>query len=83
MVDAYGVTAKELVRPTRRSIEARQVGLYGLRRWAGQTLPAIARRMGMTYSAVSRRVSAVERRLAVDHSWRERIARLSVVKDKT
>lgn len=37
----------------------RQVALHGLRRWAGQGLTPIARRMGVRYSAVSRRVSAV------------------------
>jgi REP element-mobilizing transposase RayT len=83
VADAYGVTAKELVRPTRRPSEARQVGLYGLCRWAGEPLAAIARRMGLTYSAVSRRVSAVERRLALDPHWRKRVTRLAVVQDKT
>jgi len=54
----------DLVRPTRRPSEARPVALYGLRRWAGQALAAIAGRMGVTYRAVSRRANAVERRLA-------------------
>jgi chromosomal replication initiation ATPase DnaA len=79
----YGVPVADLVRPTRRPSEARQVALYGLRRWAGESLPAIARRMGLTYSAVSRRVSLVERRLAADRRWRARLADLSDVKVKT
>lgn len=76
----YGVRVTDLVRPTRRPSEARQVALYGLRRWAGESLPAIARRMGVTYSAVSRRVSAVERRLAKDRRWAASLAKLSEVK---
>jgi REP element-mobilizing transposase RayT len=80
---AYGVQRADLVRPTRRPSEARQVALYGLRRWAGETLPAIARRMGLTYSAVSRRVSAVERRQAADRRWGARLAALADVKVKT
>ncbi len=83
VAQAYGVGLQELVRPTRRPSEARQVALYGLRRWAGEALPAIARRMGVTYSAVSRRVSAVERRLAANRHWRARLADLPDVKDKT
>ena len=51
----------DLVRPTRRPSEAWQVALYGLFRWAGQGLAAIARRMGFSYSAVSRRVSVMAR----------------------
>ena len=73
----------DLMRPTRRPSEARQVALYGLRRWAGEGLPAIARRMGVTYSAVSRCVNAVERRLAADRRWRGRHTELSDVKVKT
>ncbi|MGH7395305.1 MAG: transposase, partial [Candidatus Methylomirabilales bacterium] len=55
VAQGYGVRVADLVRPTRRPSEARQVALYGLRRWAGEVLPAIARRMGLGYSAVSRR----------------------------
>ena len=83
VTQAYGVGLKELVQPTRRPSEARQVVLYGLRRWAGESLPAIARRMGLTYTAVSRRVSAVERQLAENRRWRARVATLSDVKVKT
>ncbi len=79
----YGVRVADLVRPTRRPSEARQVALYGLRRWAGEALPAIARRMGVGYSAVSRRVSAVARRLTEDRRWRARLADLSDGKIKT
>jgi REP element-mobilizing transposase RayT len=79
----YGVGLATLLRPTRRPSEAREVAFYGLRRWAGQSLPAVARRMGVTYSAVSRRVSAVERRLAADSRWQACLARLFDVKFKT
>jgi REP element-mobilizing transposase RayT len=83
VTQAYGVSRAELVRPTRRPSEARQVALYGLRWWAGEALPAIARRMGLTYSAVSRRVSAVARRQETTRHWRTRLAALSDVKVKT
>jgi hypothetical protein len=44
----YGFTPpSDLVKPTRRPSEARQVALYGLRWWAGEGLSAIARRMGV------------------------------------
>lgn len=79
----YGVTVADLVGPTRRPSEARQVALYGLRRWAGESLPAVARRMGMTYSAVSRRVSAVAQRLVKARSFRTRVENVSDVKVKT
>lgn len=83
VAQAYRVQVVDLVRPTRRPSEARQVAVYGLRRWAGEALPAIARRMGVTYSAVSRRVSAVERRGAGDRRWRAHLAELPDVKVKT
>lgn len=83
VAEEFGVSLNELVRPTRRPSEAREVAFYGLRRWAGERLSEVARRMGVTYSAVSRRVSAVERRLAEDRRWRERLATFLVVKVKT
>ena len=53
------------------------MALYGLRRWAGEALPAIPRRMGVSYGAVSRRVSAVARRQGEARRFRARLARLS------
>jgi REP element-mobilizing transposase RayT len=79
----YGLRVADLVQPTRRPTEARQVALYGLRRWAGESLPMIARRMGITYSAISRRVSAVEQRLTEDHGWAASLSNLSNGKVKT
>ena len=79
----YGIAVAYLVRPTRRPSEARQVALYGLRRWAGEGLIAIARRMGFSYSAVSRRVNAVAQQLVKDQRFRQRVERLSDVKVKT
>jgi len=79
----YKVRVADVVRPTRRPTEARQVALYGLRRWAGESLPVIARRMGITYSAISRRVSAVERRLGDDRRWRAHLVALADGKVKT
>jgi hypothetical protein len=57
--------------------------LYGLRRWAGEGLLTMARRMGVMSSAVSRRVSAVARRQAEDRRWAARLAKLSDGKVKT
>jgi len=59
----------------------RQVALYG-RRGAGEALPAIARRMGVSDRAVSRRVSAVARRQG-GARVRERLASLSDGQGKT
>jgi putative transposase len=83
VAQGYGVRVADLLRPTRRPSEARQVALYGLRRWAGEGLPAIARRTGIGYSAVSRRVSAVAQRLAEERGLRARLAALSDDKVKT
>ena len=83
MARGYGLAVLDLVRPTRRPNEARQMALYGLRRWAGEALPSVARRMGISYSAVSRRVGAVVRRLAQDQRFRLRVERLSDIKVKT
>lgn len=66
--------------PTRRPSEARQVTLSGLRWWAGEGLTAIARRMGVSYSAVSRRVT---QRLREDPQFRTRVERVIDVKLKT
>jgi len=49
----------------------------------GEALPAIARRMGVSYSAVSRRVSAVARRQGEARRFHERLARLSDGKVQT
>lgn len=72
-----GQRVADVVRPTRRPSEARQVALYGLHRWAGERLIAIAHRMGVSDSAVSRRVSAVAQRLAQDKRFRARVEQLS------
>jgi len=59
------------------------VALYGLRRQAGLGLQAIARRMGLSYSGVSRRVSAVGARLVTDRRFRRRVESALDVKVKT
>jgi hypothetical protein len=59
----YGVRVEEIVKPTRRPSEARQIGLYVSRRVAGLGLKAIGERFEMGYTGVSRRVGAVEERL--------------------
>lgn len=50
---------------------------------AGEGFTAIARRMRESYSAVSRRVGAVEKRLAADRRFRIRIERVRDGKFKT
>jgi hypothetical protein len=50
---------------------------------AGEALPAIARRMGVSYRAVSRRVSAVAWRQGEERRFRERLARMSDGQVKT
>ena len=79
----YGLAVAELRRFTHRPSEARQVALYGLRRWAGVSLAEIGKQMGLSYAGVSRRVSAVAQRLAADQRFREQIRRLSDAKFKT
>ncbi len=80
---AYRVPVAALSRPSRRPSEARQAALYGLRQNAGLGLPAIADRMGLSYSGVSRRVSAVRVRLATDRRFRRRVESALDVKVKT
>lgn len=80
---AYRVPVDELGHPSRRPSEARQAALYGLRQEAGLGLRAIADRMGLSYSGVSRRVSAVRVRLATDRRFRRRVESALDVKVKT
>lgn len=54
------------MKPTRRPSEARQVGIYAARRVAGGDLKTVARRFGLGYTAVSRRVGTVANRLRND-----------------
>ncbi len=79
----YSLGVADLVRPSPRPSEARQVALYGLRREAGQGLPVIARRMGLRYGKVSRRVHAVVERLTTDPRVRRRVKLALGVKCKT
>jgi len=80
---AYGQKVEDLVQPTRRPSEARQVGLYAARRMAGEDLRTVARRFGLGYTAVSRRVNAVGRRLQRDPRLRSQIEKLLKGKVKT
>ena len=85
MARLYGFApSSDLVKPTRRPSEARQVALYGLRWRAGEGLSAIARRMGVERdSAVSRRGTVVAQRLRVDAQFRSRVERVTHVKLQT
>jgi chromosomal replication initiation ATPase DnaA len=73
---AYQVDVPGLLAPTRRPSEARQVALYAARRLAGADLGVVAQRFGLSYAGVSRRVSAVEARLAHEPRWRTRVTEL-------
>ncbi len=79
----YGLRVADLVRPSPRPSEARQVALYGLRREAGQGLQGIARRMGLSYGGVSRRVQAVAGRRTTDRRFCQRVDSALGVKVKT
>ena len=72
----YGLSAKDFLRPTRRPSEARQVAIYGLRRYAGLRLGAIGDRLGLGYTAVSRRVGAVDQQLREHLALRRRVLRM-------
>ncbi len=80
---AYRVEVGDLMRPTYRPGEARQVGLYVARRVVGLVLKEIARRFGLGYTGVSRRVSAVEERLVEDVPFRKRVEAIINAKVKT
>ena len=80
---AYGQKVEDLVQPTRRPSEARQVGIYAARRVAGGDLRTVARRFGLGYTAVSRRVSAVVSRLRRDPRLRSQVEKLFKGKVKT
>ena len=73
---AYGQRVTELLKPTRRPSEARQVGVYVARRVAGLDLRAIGARFGMSAAGVSRRVGVVAKRLSEDASLRAKLVRL-------
>lgn len=77
---AYGHRVAEVLRPTRRPSEARQVGVYLARRVAGLDLKTIGAQFGMSYAGVSRRVGAVAKRLSKDASFRATLVRLQLGK---
>lgn len=79
----YGLGVEAVRRPTRRPSEARQVAVYALRRQAGLALTTIAQCMGLGYTAVSRRVSAVAERLTRDRRFRHRVSKILDGKVKT
>ncbi len=83
MARFYRLRVADVVRPSPRPSEARQVALYGLRREAGQGLPGIARRMGLSYGGVSRRVQALAGRRTTDRRFRQRVDSALGVKVKT
>lgn len=69
----YKVSVDDLLRPARRSSEARQVAIYLARRVARLSIKAIAERFDMRYTAASRRVAAIAERLAHDPQFRTRV----------
>ena len=70
---SYGCSVRDLLRSTRRPKESRQVALYLMRRIAGLHLKVIAKRFGMGYTGVSRRVSDFARRLEEEPGLRKRV----------
>ena len=70
---AYGEEVDEVVQPTRRPSEARQVAIYLARRGARLKLKEIAKKFGMGYTGVSRRVNEVARRMQEDRRLAKRI----------
>lgn len=77
----YGFASPSgLVKPALRPSEARQVALYGIGWWVGEGLSAIARRMGVSDSAVSGRGTVVAQRLREDAKFRIRVERVTHVK---
>jgi chromosomal replication initiation ATPase DnaA len=83
VAQAYGQSVDDLVKPTRRPSEARQVGIYAARRVAGGDLKTVALRFGMGYTAVSRRVGAVVSRLRRDPRFRNQVEKILKSKVKT
>ncbi len=73
VAQGYGQSEAELRQQTRRPSNARQVAVYAARRIAGSDLQTIGRYFGLSYSAVSRRVQAVESALQHDASFRRQI----------
>ena len=63
--------------------EARQVGIYAARRVAGGDLKTVARRFGLGYTAVSRRVGTVANRLRNDPRLRSQVEKIYKGKVKT
>lgn len=80
---SYGEKKEGLLTPTRRPSEGRQVAIYLARRVAGLELKAITKQFGLSYTGVSRRVSAVAKRIEQDKSFRAKINNLLDVKVKT
>ncbi len=76
VAQGYGESVDEVVCPTRRPSEARQVAVYAARRVAGLELKAIAKLFGMGYTGVSRRVNEVAKRMKSDKPFRETINKI-------
>lgn len=83
VAEGYGESVEEVVQPTRRPSEARQVAIYSARRVAGLELKAIAKLFGMGYTGVSRRVSEVAKRMENDKRFRKKIHEILDGKVKT
>ncbi len=79
----YGEKKEEILRPTRRPSEARQVIIYLARRVAGLELKAIAKQFGLSHTGVSRRASSVAKRMEEDRIFKAKINDLLDVKVKT
>jgi chromosomal replication initiation ATPase DnaA len=83
VAQVYGQRIEDVLKPTRRPSEARQVGIYAARRVAGAELKTVALHFGLGYTAVSRRVGTVAHRLRNDPRLRSRVEKLYKDKVKT
>ena len=69
----------DFVRATRRPGEARQVAIYLARRAAGTELNSIAKRFGIGYTGVSRRVGELAKRILEDEQFRARVKKIQAL----
>ena len=76
VVGAYSVSVKDIVTFTRRPSEARQAAIYLVRRESGLDLTAVSKLFGIGYTAVSRRVGEMEKRMENEPGLRRRVGKL-------
>lgn len=70
---AYGVEEKEITTKFHKSNEARDVGMYLLRKRSHLGLKEIAEKFGVKYSAVGNRIALVRKRVEEEAGFKERL----------